>query len=399
MTFPIVMLNPGDTVPLGTILANIHLMGYATDPTVPNMFAATLEMFGTQGVLTVPVLQGPPGPQGAPQFALLFQNDYLTDPSQLPTDLTNTEADIGKYWILETVDDNQNVTGASAYIWYGTEYRQMPMGSQGPPGPYPIITPVVDLLDPDLISYIEVSGPNSNPQWFMHLAVPAGPPGPSAALGSCPDVNMSSPPVAGQVLGFAGQYTLGGEPIWQPMWVGDMLPQPYTIPESAFQSFIGITTSRQTVCTWQAPKQQWPWKPWITGHMEIFGGDVSLNPLLVGAEVRLNDPNNGQIVATGMGNALGAVVIEPHTSSSSNPNNAMSPDNSYGLVAAGADATLYVNLVSSGLASVYDYNPANSQIGVLQLPIGTQKALPTTYFGTFGMTTTLSATWVLTSGS
>jgi hypothetical protein len=29
---PVIQLNIGDTVPLGTILANLHLMGVVTDP-------------------------------------------------------------------------------------------------------------------------------------------------------------------------------------------------------------------------------------------------------------------------------------------------------------------------------------------------------------------------------
>jgi hypothetical protein len=390
---PIVQLNVGDTVPLGTILANLHLMGVATDPSTPNMFGATLEAFGDQGVLTVPVLQGPPGPQGAPQFALRFQNDGLTSPASLPSALTNTSADIGKYWIFETIDSNGNVTGTSAYIWYGTEYRMLPMGSQGPPGPYPVITPVVDLIDPDLESFVTVSGPASNPQWLLNLAVPSGPPGPSATLASCPDVNMSSPPITGQVLGFNGNYTLGGQPIWQPMFVGDIMPKPYTIPESAFQGFTGISTSRQTVCTYTAEAQQWPWQPFLWGQMEIFGLDVSVNPLLVGAEVRLNDPNSGPLIATGVGNSLGSVTLVPHTSSSSSPSTAMTQSNGYARVEAGISPKIYINLVNEGLASVFDYNPAGSQAAFVAYPIGTERALPTTYFGTFTTSQTLTATW------
>lgn len=209
---PFVQLGVGDTVPLGTILANTHIMGVVTDIDTPDQFAATLEMFGDQGVLTVPVLQGPPGPQGKPQFALRFQNDTTSDPSHLPTDLTNTDADIGKYWIFKSYDNNGNVVGTTMFVWYGTEYRQLPVGSQGPPGPYPIITPRVNLIDESQASYISVSGPSSNPQWVMHLAVPAGPQGPAASLAQCPDVDLSRPPAVGQVLGFNGRYNQVARP-------------------------------------------------------------------------------------------------------------------------------------------------------------------------------------------
>lgn len=399
MTVP---LSFGDSVPLGTILANIHLMGIATDPTTPNMFGATLEMFGDQGVLTVPVLQGPPGPQGAPQFALMFQNDNLSDPSDLPNDLTNTVADIGKYWIIETIDGNGNVTGTRAYIWYGTEFRQMQMGTTGPPGPYPVITPTVTLLDPDLNSFITVAGPSSNPQWQLNLAVPQGPTGPSAALATCPDVNISTPPEVGQLLGFNGQYTLTGQPIWQPMWVGDILPSAYTVPESAFQSYKGITGSQQTICTWQAPAQQWPWQPFIWGQIEVANSiDISLDPSLVGIEVRINDPKTGPLIASGIGNSTGAgsIGISPHTSSSSSPSTAMSPDNGYASVIAGTAPKIYVNLVNKGLVTAFDYDSANSQLSMLALPTATERALPTAYFGAFSGRAGYSAVWTLISGS
>lgn len=386
------MLSVGDTVPLGTILANVHLMGVATDPTTPNMFAATLEMFGDQGVLTVPVLQGPQGPQGNPQFALSFQNDGLAAPSDLPNNLTDTSADIGKYWIFANEDSNGNVVSTSAYIWYGTEYRELPMGSQGPPGPYPVITPVVDLIDSDLNSFITVSGPTSNPQWQLNLAVPTGPQGPASSLAQCPDVNLSTPPTVGQVLGFNGQYTLGGAPIFQPMDIGDIMPRPYTIPESAFQSYSGITGGSQTICTWQAPTQQWAWQPWITGQIDITGIDLSFTPLL-SVEVRIGDPGSGPIVAYGNANTSGSITIVPHTSSTGAPSNSMSPTNGYAQTAAGANTTVYVNLLNTGLATAYSFAPANAQLGMLALPVGTERALPTAYFGTFGGRVTLSATW------
>lgn len=392
------LLNVGDTVPLGTILANLHMMGVATDPTTPNMFAATLEMFGDQGVLTVPVLQGPQGPAGNPQFALMFQNDNLTSPASLPSDLTNTSADIGKYWIFETQDSNGNVTGTSAYIWYGTEYRQMPMGSQGPPGPYPVITPLVNLIDPDLVSYVTVSGPTSNPQWQLNLAVPAGPTGPAASLSACPDVNLSTPPTLGQVLGFNGQYTLAGAPIFQPMFIGDIMPRPYTIPESAFTSYTGISTGSQTICTYQCQSQQWAWQPWVTGQIDVTGIDVSLTPLL-SAEVRMNDPGSGPLVAYGLANTSGAITMIPHTSSSGAPSAAMSPTNGYAQIAAGTAPKLYVNLINNGAFTIFNYAAAGSQLGLLALPVGTEQALPTTYFGTFTSRAALSGTWTKISGS
>jgi hypothetical protein len=255
-----------------------------------------------------------------------------------------------------------------------------------------MITPDVNLIDSDLTSYVTVSGPTSNPQWQLNLAVPTGPQGPAASLSQCPDVNLSHPPTVGQVLGFNGQYTLGGAPIFQPMDIGDIMPRPYTIPESAFQSYSGITGGSQTICTWKAPTQQWAWQPWITGQIDITGIDLSFTPLL-SVEVRIGDPGSGPLVAYGNANTSGSITIVPHTSSSGAPSAAMSPTNGYAQTAAGASTTVYVNLLNTGLATAYSFSPADAQLGMLALPVGTERALPTAYFGTFGGRVTLSATW------
>ena len=61
----------------------------------------------------------------------------------LPTNLTNEDVDKGKYWIVREYDEDGNAVSSKAYVWYGTRYEWFPMGSAGPPGPVPIITPTV----------------------------------------------------------------------------------------------------------------------------------------------------------------------------------------------------------------------------------------------------------------
>src|ERR1700676_2537670 len=90
----IIQLNIGDTVPINQVMANIILMGIVTDINNPNMFAATMQAFQNQAVLTVPVLQAAQGIPGQLTFALRWQNDNLTVPSQLPTNLTSLPADL-----------------------------------------------------------------------------------------------------------------------------------------------------------------------------------------------------------------------------------------------------------------------------------------------------------------
>src|ERR1700704_1445444 len=107
MTTPqaeIIQLGIGDTIPVGQVMMNMILMGLVTDINNPNMFAATLQAYQRQAVLTIPVLQGVKGDPGEPSFALQWQNDGKTDPSQLPTDLGDTAVDKGKFWVFGVQD-------------------------------------------------------------------------------------------------------------------------------------------------------------------------------------------------------------------------------------------------------------------------------------------------------
>lgn len=377
------ILNVGDVVPLKTVLGNIYFMGVVTDPNVPNQFAATMEMFGDTAIVTVPVLQGPPGDKGDPMFALRFQNDSLDDvpdSEHLPT-LTNTEADIGKYWIFKTLDSEGEVIGTTMYVWFGTEYRSMPVGSQGPPGPYPLIRPVIEAEPPGSHNgpngeqnWITVEGGKESPLWTWHVAFPDGPQGiPGDALWSAGDVDLTGAEV-GDILVMSADLNLSGKNIWKPQKPQLLVPQPYTVPESAFQSYVGVTGSSQTVCTFPVPQQTNAWKPWVFGQLRIFGFQLDATPLLLGAEVRLGNPTTGPVVAVGHGNAFGTVTLVPHASTSASPNLAMTPSNSYAKVAAGhtgTAGTLYVNLINEGFASAFDFDPEGAQVDVLALPVAT----------------------------
>jgi hypothetical protein len=118
------------------------------------------------------VLQGVKGDPGEPSFALQWQHDDKTDPTQLPTDLGDTEADLGKFWVFGVQDENGNTVATTMYVWWGTTvgWRQLPVGAPGPPGPYPIITPNIVLETPGsgngpggVDTWIHVDGIASNP--------------------------------------------------------------------------------------------------------------------------------------------------------------------------------------------------------------------------------------------
>lgn len=230
---------------------------------------------------------------------------------------------------------------------------------------------------------------------------------PAATLAGCPDVDESTPPTVGQVLGFNGRYN-EGLPVFQPMTVGAMSPLPYTVPESSFQSYSGVASNNHTVCTFNVPANPWPWKPLVWGHIQLsdaWGVNYGVN--LVGVEVRLGDPQTGQLVAAGYGNALGAVVtVTPQTSEAANSTNttatstAMTPSNSVALVPAnhtGNQGTLYVNLKTSGLASSITFAPNDNQLFILACPITTTGAITTAIYGPLSTTVSLKA-WQVTMG-
>ena len=395
------------TAPIGSlqyiqsVTATLHVYAVVTDGNTPNQNLITTEVTAGEGTVIVPGLVGATGPAGAPQFALKLQLDIYSSAAALEAaqpSLNNT-TDIGKYWLIETTDEMSNVASASAYVWYGNDFRVLPFGWIGPPGPYPVISPNVVLIDPDQTSFIEQTGPTSNPSWTMNLAVPQGPPGPTGSISACPDVNEVTAPTVGQVLGFNGQYSQGF-PVWQPMTVGDIIPAPYTVPESAFSSYTGLSGHSQTVCTFAVPPNPWAWKPLVWGQIDVHGLELSLTPLLIGVEVLLGDPNNGTLVARGFGNAQGGIVtLVPQTSSTSStaPNNAsMTPSNSTALVPAnhtGTQGTLYVRLVNDGIAAVFNYNSTNSQLFVMACPVSTEQATAALY-GSMSSSATLSATTI-----
>jgi hypothetical protein len=349
-------------------------------------------------------LVGPTGPAGESQFPLMLQPEVFGDPSQLPTDLTNTNADIGRYWLIDVTGPGGAVISSGAYIWFGTEFRVLPFGTQGPPGPYGVISPYVSLIGADETSQLVVTGEGTSASPYlatMELSVPPGPQGPCAPLASMADFDQSSPPTVGQFVTCTGEHVeYGGQslPLWAPQNVGDIVPQCYTVPQSAFTAAFGITfASYVTIATFSVPPNAWNWKPIVFGQIQMFEAELSLNPLLIGVEVYLGSPNPsvGTLVARGFGNTPGGVVsIFPHTSSSSSPSTAMTPWNSVGLVEGGhggAAGTLYVNLLNDGIAAIYDYNPQGAELFVMACPATSQAALDLTVYGSLGIKVTLSA--------
>jgi hypothetical protein len=480
---------PTDLQFLANYLINARVYGVVIPPDASGSeFFATFEVQGDQGTLTMAAIIGPRGPQGQDAFLLNLVNDAIDDPADLPETLQNTKADIGKTWLFDDVDGSGDIIGASAYIWYGAAYRRMMLGSPGPPGPIPIITPDITLLPPGQESYIDVTSTNpAYPQWMLYLSAPAGPQGPAPAIALSPDVDLvTNPPTPLSLLGFTGRYTLAGalspppslalvpqvaggtipagtyvgcvtatnaagetvasatqtvvttgtgssveffwgfvqgatgyklywgpspsvthmvatigngqttsyqytgatgaagtppgtggaatpaRPIWVPVNVSQVIGGPFSMPESAFTSFSGIS-QRAAIGSFAIPPQPFPWTPICWGHLGAFGLELSADPLKIGAEIRLGDPTTGQLVSRGFGNTLGEVNFMPHWSDPNNPGLAITPTNGVAVCPANhtsaAQGTIYTNLYNDGTIGLYQFSPTDAQIFVMITPV------------------------------
>jgi hypothetical protein len=374
------MSTLGDATYLTDYLINTKVYGVVVPPGEAPEFWATYEIQGESGTMFMAAVVGPEGEPGNDAFVLHLQTDMLDSPDQLPRTLTNTIADIGKYWVIDDVDGQGNIIGSSMYVWYGTSWRRLMLGTPGPPGPVPVITPTVDLVDPDTnISRVVTGGTPAYPSWNLELAVPPGPTGPSAALATCPDVDLTSnDPVPGDVLGFTGRYTDENQPIWVPVSISQLIPSPYSMPSNAFTSFAGIS-QRAAIGSFVIPPQPFPWTPIVWGHIGAFGIEISADPLRVGCEVLLGDPQTGQQVGRGFGNSMGEVNIMPHYSTPNMPNVALSPYNGTAVVPANhsnpAEGTIYVNLYNDGNIGLYEFNPADAQMFILVMPVSQPNVL------------------------
>jgi hypothetical protein len=379
---------PGDQSYLASYLVGTYLFGSVIPPTGDAPFTGTYEIFGDIGSMVFPAIVGGIGPPGASAFALNFMNDAaINDPADLPQNLFNNVADIGKFWLMDDIASNGDIIGASAYVWYGTMWRRVMLGTPGPPGPCPIITPSVDVITPGVDSTITTGGTPLEPTWHLDLSVPEGPTGPAPAMFVSPDIDLqTNPPVPGDVLGFMGQYTTDGNdyPVWVPVAISQFIPSPYSMPEAAFTSFSGIS-QRAAIGSFPLPQQHFPWTPIIWGHIGAFGIELSADPLMIGCQVLLGDASAGTQVARGFGNSNGEVNIMPHYSNPNNTGLAVTPNNGLAVVPpmhSGTQGTIYVNLYNDGAIGLYEFGPTDAQVFVLVVPVTQPATTRTPFFAT-----------------
>jgi hypothetical protein len=370
MTTPPDVLAPqlGDSVYLGSFLSNNHVYGVISDLDTPDMTSCSWEIAGGNGLISVRALIGPPGPAGEPMFILKLQQQVFDDPDDLPMNLTTESSDLGRYWIVREFDDDGNAISSKAYVWYGDRYEWFPMGTQGPPGPVPIITPTVELLDPDntaLQNEVLVTGDNYHPSWHLRLKAPRGPAGPSMALRSAPDYDGT------------GGEEIGDAMVWNgtdfaPTPIGTIVPKFYTMPEAAFVDVpLAIGTS-VALGVFVVPPQDWDCVPVIHGHLRIVGVEADVDPMIIGAEVRLGNATTGPVVARGFGNISTYAYLTPHASTESTPNDAITPTNGRAVIPAGATgaaASLYISAFNDGVAGIYSFQKRGAQISIELYPV------------------------------
>jgi hypothetical protein len=360
-------LEVNDEVHLGDAITNTSFFGHVTDLDSPNGVVATLEILGDQAVLSMDVLIGPqgiPGKNASPVKMQWQDSDSMDTPSDLPGGATGppalTPAEEGYgYWI-----------GNQVYVWSGNAFYPFMMGTKGLTGLTPDIDPTIEdipWMEVDRPpSTIEVSGTADNPQWHFKIAAPRGAEGPASAIRLASDYNNTIPPSQLQVPAWHEE-----DHKFHPESINLRLCKMYTVPEGQFVNFSGLS-QRQTICTFAIPPQDYDWVPWVVGHIRASGLEIDTDPLIIGAEVRLGDPQAGQLVARGFGNNSTWTTITPHASTAAFANDAITPEGLIGRVPAnhtGNEGTVYVNLYNDGITGVYNFAKNNAQLGILVVPL------------------------------
>jgi hypothetical protein len=249
-------------------------------------------------------------------------------------------------------------------VWTGTAYKAKQMGSPGQVGATPQITMTAERVAPGTGTTMEQSGTAENPVLHLKVDSPAGPEGPAASIVLASDYDDTLPPEDGQVVTW--NETAGK---WVPSDFAAKHPRFYSIPEAAFTNFTGAA-QRHTILSYTIEAQDYDWVPYVSGRIKAFGVELDEDPLTIGAEVRLGDPETGQLIGRGFGSVASTVTFTPHFSTSGDPSAAVAPDNGVAQVNAGVAAVINVNLYNDGLLGAYIFNKTGAQLTILTIPQG-----------------------------
>lgn len=369
MTTPI-SPSIGDSVFLGDIPFIAHCFGVISDLDTPDQVSASLEIFGSNGALSLAALMGPTGPAGSNAPVGKLQFIIYDDEDDLPTNLTEDDVDIGKYWIVRVFDDDANEVGSNWYIWYGDHYERFQMGTAGPVGPVPIATYTFELVTSAVTSTVLTTktGDNYHPSILVQINKELIR-GPQGEMGNMEDLANWDGSTAASDLDVATYNEETNK--WEPRNL--LVPSKgfYTMPEAAFVDVpLGIGTTIP-LGTMLLPPQEFDCVPYVQGHMRITGLEADADPFVIGAEVRLGGMS-GAVVARGFGNISTYVNLIPHASTTATPNDAITPTNGRAVIPAGstgAAATLYVNAFNDGAFGVYHFEKRGAQLSVILIPV------------------------------
>jgi len=349
--------DPGDQVYLGSTLVNMHWWGVVSDLDTPAMMTASMEAHGTDGAITLDALVGPTGPPGDDAAIVKMQyQSYIDDPGDLPTNLLDNNTDIGKAWWI----------GQNVYVWSGTDWMIRQMGTVGPVGPVPNVQPSLQLVEDPDPTQIVISGTASNPGWTFQINQEEirGPQGVTGPLRAASDYDNSVAPGEGEAIVWNGTH-------YAPSGYDPTAIKAYSVPEAGFSSFTGITT-RQQIAAFALPPQNFDWKPLVWGHIRAIGIEADADPLILGCEVRLESAAAGTLIGRGFGNSSTWTTIVPHFSTPTSTSDAITPENTTGVVPAyhsGTEGTVYCSLFNDGLAGAYVFDKKNAQLVIMVIPV------------------------------
>lgn len=297
---------------------------------------ATIEVADQHAQLELPEgPEGDKGPRGVPR-ATWIKSGTVTNPSQLPSDLTADDA--GKWWHDTTTND--------MWTWNGTEWKQSvdAVGDIGPVGPANTLDVVKVNRDPNItIAGMKLGGYGANQT--AEVTIPAGmkgdkgDPGESGVVRQAPDFD----PVKGAVHRSVFAWNRGPRK-WRPMPFPNGYG-PWAISNTSFMATKNdITAKETTIAEITIPALPFAWRPYCYGTVVLNKATKNSWPHVW---VRINTAGSGVNVAHAVHpfrtNFNFLTTIFPAFMDGK-----VSPTSTFGVVPPSQETTLYVVLEKQG---------------------------------------------------
>lgn len=350
---------------LGTYLADVLLkcrvIGLQTPPGMPPLMEGQLSVVGSDSALSIPVLQGAPGPPGSAAAPYKWQFPTLESIAELPTGLGDNATDRGKAWVI-----TDGVGTADVAYWNGVEFKYH-LNAFGPglPGATPDVSATGEVVAEDADFEVIRTGSDETPN--LHFKIP-GTPGPDGPAGPWPLFDATVTREQGDV------------PVWDAV-SGKFVPgtppalrlSRYTLPEGSFTAYSG-TSSTQLLATMVLPALPYDCHVEVDGHLRVGRTGVG-STARAGVQVRIGNQTTGQLVGRGLAVPDGPVIIGAHYSSqgSGQQSVASGPDSTVGILPAGSTgpaASLFVIGVRDQGSGGWTADAVDAQLSVKLIPVG-----------------------------